>query len=446
MRRGLCHYGIKVDHAVQAGGGKGGIVRAVLIGNHPTHSQATHRAGAVNIANAGRGGACAAGSGGRPGDEGHDLDGDGPEAVFPMAGVLKPKHKHRKYLQRAKASDIDGGGDNDNDGGGPTFSYPPVIFISHPSLQKIVEFKQNLGLQSTRRGGKSSGRRSSGDGVSSAPSEVTITVEPITTSHVYLLRNSELGAAVRGACLSGDETLLRCLIDHMADVDANGRRARTGGLSSLHDGHQAAEEKGGADLGAGAGADKGKVEGGGECEDGGNEDIACLAREVEGDGVSTKRLAVRGAEVLRFLDEQDVDRGVSALHVAVEAAVESQRYGCLAMLLEAGVDTELLRTDGYNALHIAVEAGNVEVATMLLDSGSWIDAPQVTNRHAQLNPLSSPCIPNHHAPPHARTRPHTPALLSPLSRTQRSAGAARLDQSAPRRQKWRPASGGAATR
>mmetsp|Transcript_33112 Transcript_33112/g.87428 ORF Transcript_33112/g.87428 Transcript_33112/m.87428 type:complete len:488 (-) Transcript_33112:1820-3283(-) len=339
LRRGLCHYGIKVDHAVQAGGGKGGTVRAVLIGNHPPHSQATNGAGASTYERL----------------NGECSNTNGPEAVFPMAGVLKPNHKHRKYLQQTDTQN------NETE----IFSYPPVVLISHTSLRKILELERNLTNQSTRRGGRSRGIPTT--------SEVIITVENVTTSHVPLLRNSELGAAVRGACLDGDEALLQCLIHHMADV--KGRKNRARGLSSLLEGHLAEDDGSGAAALVSGGEQKGDGEGsGGEDSEGGG---TRHAREEAGSGVGEKGLDVRGAEMLRFLDEQDVDRGVSALHVAVEAAVESQSYGCLKTLLAAGVDTELLRTDGYNALHIAVEAGNVDVVTMLLDSGSWVDAPQV---------------------------------------------------------------------
>ena len=402
LRRGLCHYGIKVDHAVQAGGGKGGTVRAVLIGNHPPHSQATNGAGASTYERL----------------DGECSNTDGPEAVFPMAGVLKPNHKHRKYLQQTDTQN------NETE----IFSYPPVVLISHTSLRKILELERNLTNQSTRRGGRSRGIPTT--------SEVIITVENVTTSHVPLLRNSELGAAVRGACLDGDEALLQCLIHHMADV--KGRKNRARGLSSLLEGHLAEDDGSGAAALVGGGEQKGDGEGsGGENGEGGG---TRHAREEAGSGVGEKGLDVRGAEMLRFLDEQDVDRGVSALHVAVEAAVESQSYGCLKTLLAAGVDTELLRTDGYNALHIAVEAGNVDVVTMLLDSGSWVDAPQVINANEPPTPPFVPS-PNHHTLPPPPFR--SPPSLTPL---QPSAGAARLDQPPSCRQKRRPRYRGTATK
>ena len=68
------------------------------------------------------------------------------------------------------------------------------------------------------------------------------------------------------------------------------------------------------------------------------------------------------------------ENGSCALH----SAVEMNRAGCAAILLDAGVDLHARDDEGNTLLHIALNAGFVALAADLLTRGARADA---VNRH-----------------------------------------------------------------
>ena len=45
------------------------------------------------------------------------------------------------------------------------------------------------------------------------------------------------------------------------------------------------------------------------------------------------------------------------------------------ILLRAGANTELIREDGYTALQLAAEMGELEGTALLVDAGAYVDHP-----------------------------------------------------------------------
>ena len=48
---------------------------------------------------------------------------------------------------------------------------------------------------------------------------------------------------------------------------------------------------------------------------------------------------------------------------------------CVSLLLRGGANTELVRHDGYTALHLAAETGGLECAALLVDAAACVDHP-----------------------------------------------------------------------
>ena len=69
------------------------------------------------------------------------------------------------------------------------------------------------------------------------------------------------------------------------------------------------------------------------------------------------------------LTREDEGELLTALH----GAVDSEHVECLALLLEAGADTDLGNSEGMTALHLAAYRGQLEAVRMLLEAGAKAD-------------------------------------------------------------------------
>ena len=69
------------------------------------------------------------------------------------------------------------------------------------------------------------------------------------------------------------------------------------------------------------------------------------------------------------LIRDDEGESLTALH----GAVDSQHVDCLALLLEAGADTDVGDSEGMTALHLAAFLGQLEDVRMLLEAGAKAD-------------------------------------------------------------------------
>ena len=77
-------------------------------------------------------------------------------------------------------------------------------------------------------------------------------------------------------------------------------------------------------------------------------------------------------ELIRFLLENGADVNSTGGYAPLISAVEyyERHKNNLKILLEYGVDINHIHSDGYTALGIAIDAGNVEGATLLLEHGA----------------------------------------------------------------------------
>ena len=69
------------------------------------------------------------------------------------------------------------------------------------------------------------------------------------------------------------------------------------------------------------------------------------------------------------LTREDEGESATALHIAAE----SQHVECLALLLEAGADTDVGDSEKMTALHLAAFLGQLEAVKMLLEAGAKAD-------------------------------------------------------------------------